>query len=223
MEIKILQTGSKGNASIITDADGNQLLIDAGLKYDRIAKHIYDFSKLTVVCTHAHGDHALCIDRFVGLCKVIGVGTAKHKQIIQNGVWTIMPLSVPHGECPCFAYIIVNNLERKKIFWATDLTALPRLAAPDSYDLFAVECNYETDLALEAVYRGDKRSKGYQHHLSVETLRAWFSSLEARPQNLCLLHLSNSGLINRDDLPMLFRGFCRHNFYIGDKNCTFRI
>lgn len=223
MEVKILQTGSKGNATILTDVAGNQLLIDAGLKYDRIAKHIFDFSKLTVAITHGHGDHALCADRFVGLCKVVAVGTAKPKQIVRSGVWRIMPLEVPHGDCPCYAYIIVNDLERRKIFWATDLTALPRLAAADSYDLFAVECNYETDLAMDAALRGDKRSKGYENHMSVETLRSWLQSLDAKPQSLCLLHLSNSGLINRDDLKMLFGGFCRTHFYIGDKNCTFKI
>lgn len=223
MEVKIIQTGSKGNASILTDIAGNQLLIDAGLKYERIAKHIYDFGKITVAITHGHGDHALCADRFVGLCKVVAVGNTKEKQIVQAGVWNIMPLSVPHGDCTCYAYLIVNNLERKKIFWATDLTALPRLAAADSYDLFAIECNYETDLAIEAALRGEKGSKGYQNHMSVETLREWFGNLESRPKNLCLLHLSNSGLINREDLPMLFRGFCRSHFYIGDKNCTFRI
>lgn len=223
MEVKIIQTGSKGNATIITDRNGNQLLIDAGLKYDRIAKHIKDFGKLTVALTHEHGDHSLCIDRFVGLCKIVSAGTTKPGQIVQTSVWGIMPIVVPHGECYCFAYIIVNYLERKKIFWATDLTAVPMISSPTTYDLFAIECNYETDLAMEAALRGAKGSKGYQNHLSVETLRDWLNRLEGKPQNLCLIHLSNSGLIDRNDLQMLFGGYCTKGFYIGDKNCTFSI
>lgn len=223
MEIKIIQTGSKGNASVLTDVVGNQLLIDVGVRYERIAKEIVDFSKLTVLITHAHGDHALCADKFKGVCKIISPETDKPGLLIKTGIWSILPIPVPHGGCNCYAYIIANHIEHKKIFWATDLTDLPRISSPGSYDLMAIECNYETDLAIEAALRGTKGVQGYENHLSVERLREWLMSLEPKARNLCVLHLSNRGLINRADLPMLFRGTYRHNFYIGDKNVKFRV
>lgn len=225
MKIEILQTGSKGNATILTDKAGNQLLIDAGLKYDKIARRVKDFGRLTVVCTHEHGDHSLSLARFETICETISPKNAKSGMLIKaaRGAWDILPIAVPHGSCLCFAYIIVNQLEHKKILWATDLTELPRIASPSSYDLFAIECNYELDKALDAVTSGKIKSDGYVNHLEANTLKTWLDNQQGTPKDLCIIHLSNSGLISRSDLPLLFKHYCRRGFYIGDKSLTFEV
>ena len=222
MEINIIKTGSRGNASVLTDAVGNQLLIDAGLKYEQIAKHITDFSKLTVLCTHDHGDHALSLKKFTDLgLKVISPQTEQSSSLIPLGAWTILPIAVPHSTALCYAYLIRNNIEGKNIFWATDLTELPRIK-DGNFDLFAIECNYDEDIATEATLKGSVESRGYMNHLSANKLLWWLQSRRQKPKNLCLIHLSNSGLIDRDELPALFRDQCKR-LYIGQKNTVFRI
>lgn len=54
MVIDILGSGSNGNGYILTDGDGNQLLIEAGLKYEKITPFI-DFEKLDcLLISHDH-------------------------------------------------------------------------------------------------------------------------------------------------------------------------
>ena len=57
MNVLYSKTGSKGNASVITD--GNTLIqIDAGIQPDKVNREInYRLSKVVgVLCTHVHGD-----------------------------------------------------------------------------------------------------------------------------------------------------------------------
>lgn len=57
MNVLYSKTGSKGNASVITD--GNTFVqIDAGIQPDKVNREInYRLSKVVgVLCTHVHGD-----------------------------------------------------------------------------------------------------------------------------------------------------------------------
>ena len=54
MNIKVLGSGSLGNAYIFTDNFQNQLLLECGIKYEKIIPHL-DFEKLNcVLISHCH-------------------------------------------------------------------------------------------------------------------------------------------------------------------------
>ena len=54
MFVKILNSGSDGNCCVVQDRQGNQLLLDCGLSYDKIIKNV-NFSMLNAVClSHIH-------------------------------------------------------------------------------------------------------------------------------------------------------------------------
>lgn len=54
MVIDILGSNSSGNSYILTDIEGNQLLLEAGLKYEKISPFV-DFEKLDcLLISHNH-------------------------------------------------------------------------------------------------------------------------------------------------------------------------
>ena len=235
MKVDIIQTGSLGNATVLTDADNNQLLIDCGTKYEAIVPHLGMLYKLSFIITHQHGDHTACIDKFsflgipscapLEVCKNIPCGStvAEHGKVVALGsAWKVLPISVPHGDCECFAYIIANKTEKKKIFWATDLQKLPPIADTQGWDLIAVECNYDEDLAIEAATNGTLQNTGFRNHQSLQVLKGWLLCRQNKPSRLCTLHLSNSGLMPVELLKVELSPLC-DQLIIGKKNTVFTI
>ena len=54
MLLDVLASGSLGNCYILTDKSGSQLMIECGIKYEKIVPHI-DFEKLDcLLLTHGH-------------------------------------------------------------------------------------------------------------------------------------------------------------------------
>lgn len=60
MEIKTIATGSSGNCYVLTAPNGDQLLLECGIPWKRIAMGMkWDFSRLQgCVISHEHMDHA---------------------------------------------------------------------------------------------------------------------------------------------------------------------
>lgn len=235
MKVDIIQTGSLGNATVLTDIANNQLLIDCGIKYESIVPHIGSLYRLSLLITHKHGDHTASLENlsFLGIpscapaevCAELPFGShiAKHAQQISLGeAWKILPIKVPHGDCECFAYIIANETEKKKIFWATDLQKLPPIADTASWDLIAVESNYDADLAAEAAANGTLQNQGFRNHHSLQALKEWLLCRQNKPGRLCAIHLSNSGLMPVETLKAELSPLCEQ-LIIGKKNTVFNI
>lgn len=54
MNVKIINSGSNGNCTILEDTNGNQVLLDCGLSYETIISNI-NYSKLIcVLVSHYH-------------------------------------------------------------------------------------------------------------------------------------------------------------------------
>ena len=235
MKVDIIQTGSLGNATVLTDSANNQLLIDCGVKYEAIVPHIGSVYRLSLLITHKHGDHTASLQHFSFLgipscvpaevCAELPFGSqiAEHAQQIQLGeAWSVLPVKVPHGDCECFAYIIANKTEKKKIFWATDLQKLPPIADTQGWDLIAVECNYDENLAIEAAANGTLQNTGFRNHQSLQALKGWLLCRQNKPNRLCALHLSNSGLMPIELLKVELSPLCGQ-LIIGKKNTVFTI
>lgn len=235
MKVDIIQTGSLGNATVLTDADNNQLLIDCGTKYEAIVPHLGMLYKLSLIITHQHGDHVACADKFsflgipscapLEVCKNIPFGStvAEHGKVVALGsAWKVLPISVPHGDCECFAYIIVSTVEHKKIFWATDLQKMPLIADSDDWSLIAAECNYDEEAVAEATAKGTLQNLGFRNHHSLQSLSEWLGYRRHKPRRLCAIHLSNSGLIQPDAIRQTLVPQCQE-LIIGKKNTVFNV
>lgn len=55
MDYKIHYSGSTGNCATLTTKDGVKIMIDAGMAYSKIKRHLKDVEIL--IYTHRHGDH----------------------------------------------------------------------------------------------------------------------------------------------------------------------
>lgn len=87
----------------------------------------------------------------------------KHKYHIGNFI--IMPLEVPHGECPNFAYVIEHSLTGRAVF-ATDCTAFPYTIKDVRH--VVIEANYSEEIVLRNMLDGKDIRSSYDTHLELE-------------------------------------------------------
>lgn len=149
MKISVLASGSKGNATLVTDGETN-ILVDAGITKSKIEKHLAIFGLSlddisAILITHAHIDHFKGLEAILKkksipvfaseetatsielcLCECIKKGTLNidWNYFSPGSQFTfnhllITPFEVPHDANGAVAYIIEENGE--KIGIATDL------------------------------------------------------------------------------------------------------
>ena len=144
MLLKCAGTGSGGNAYALISDNGEILLIECGVQWNKILKMIdYQTSKVVgCIATHAHGDH-LCSYKdclHYGIPIYTNDETADHFEVIsgekmigssertpfQLGEYRIIPFYVPHDGTPNFAYII-SHPECNNILYATDMSRIAQI------------------------------------------------------------------------------------------------
>lgn len=192
--LKVISTGSKGNAYVLT-AGGETLLLELGIPFPDILKALdFDISKVVgCLCTHKHSDHFQSADaarRYQ--MRVYSPHNLNAKRRYRLGGFTFMPLQVPHGDCKCYAYV-VSHADMGKLLFATDLSDFPyRIPAIDHIML---ECNYDDEIVIDNAIENDG-GFGYsrfEDHLSlgrcVEVLRA---NRSGSTKNVVLIHLSHT-------------------------------
>lgn len=111
----------------------------------------------------------------------------KHKYVI--GSFTIMPLSVPHGDCPNFAYII-DHYATGRIVFATDCEDFP-------YDIkdvttLMIEANYSEEISLQHALDGEEIRSRSETHMEINRTLACIERLQSpKLRRVVLLHLSD--------------------------------
>lgn len=200
MKVKVLGSGSSGNSYLLEDKDGNQLLLECGLKYEQIAPYL-NFEKLwLVLCSHSkHSDHSKCLDKFK---EELPYNTYSSDNLVDNdligaGGWLVKAFKVWHN-VDCFGFLIFNTKEKKTIVFATDTTALPNQLSDKPYDLMMLECNYNFDKVIENAREGKLVNDGYKNHMALENLTQWLSTRECKPKNLMAIHLSEHGNLDKE-------------------------
>jgi len=200
MRIEILNSGSDGNAYIITNENGNQILLECGLKYHKIANRL-NLQKLQgVLISHCHTDHSLSKKDF----SFHGFDIYDHDNL-RDGEWEkigdfeILPINVKHS-VPNYGYIIKDNINEKKILFCTDLEFVPKNDNIDNekFNAMLIECNYSKQMENEMWMQGKINNNGYLNHLSLEKLLEFLNSYKFKPKKLILCHTSNEGLLDRE-------------------------
>lgn len=197
MKINILASGSSGNCYVIEDKQGNQMLLECGIKYEKIIPHI-DFEMLDcLLTTHAHFDHSLCIDKFRdNLVDTYTTDNAIAGKPIKLKNWTILPIQMFHN-INCFGYMIHNKIENKTILFATDTNGLPDIA-DRHFDCMMLECNYNYNKMLDNSQAKILSSDGYKNHMALEDLVEWLRVREVKPAHLVAIHISGNGNLDKD-------------------------
>jgi len=223
VRVTLLASGSSGN-SILVEADGTRVLIDAGLHARQLAERIGRTATTTrledvqgVLLTHEHGDHACGAAALAsaGLATYATEGTARALRLtatatiaagqeLRVGALAVTPVALPHDAAEPVGFIVAD--ENGSVGVITDCGhPTPHVAAAFAgCDVLVLETNHDPDLLRTGPYPDSlkRRVGGRLGHLSngqaAELLR-----LMGRPrlQVLILAHLSDEN--NRPRLARL--------------------
>lgn len=199
MKIFYTKTGSDGNCSVIQSESGGLLVIDAGIKFDKVNKEVgYQLQKAEAcLITHAHADHTAHMDDFTNAgiityllsetrSQVAKCGSERYLNIVEPFInsgksyntpsFKFLACSMVHtnndgSNCPCVGYLIYDKASKEKMLWATDTQyIINRFATP--LDYYCIEANYfETEnWQKELPYiQKSVEKRRLQSHMSVET------------------------------------------------------
>lgn len=134
------------------------------------------------------------------------------------GGFTAIPLKVPHGDCPNYAYHITLP-DGQTLLFATDLEYLGYVFKGINHLL--VECNYSDDIRIDAMLNGAELRAQSRNHMEIgETIRTINRLKSPELSSIILLHLSD-GLSNAEGFKRRIFDECGAHAEIAEKNKIF--
>jgi phosphoribosyl 1,2-cyclic phosphodiesterase len=211
MKLKVISTGSIGNAYIL-DNGNEALLIECGVNIMDIKKALnFDFSKVVgCIITHEHGDHYKSIQSVLDL----GINTyalretyqsklypsnSHRKNIIQSkrafkvGNFKILPFDVQH-DVPCVGFLI-DHPDCGKTLFLTD-TNYCKYTFPGLNNII-IEANFSKEI-IDRKFGSDSgkeflRNRILRSHFSLENCKDMLAANDLTAvNNIVLIHLSDS-------------------------------
>jgi phosphoribosyl 1,2-cyclic phosphodiesterase len=211
MKLKVIGTGSSGNAYILSNGD-EALLIEAGVNIKEIKQALdFDFSKVVgCLVTHRHGDHAKSINEVMklGIETYALMDVFKHtgfsliskrgneiisKKSFQVGNFKILPFDVKH-DVPCVGFLI-EHTECGRVLFITD-TYYCKYTFPGLNNII-IEANYSKEI-IDKKFGPDSdkeflRNRILKSHFSLANCKDILSANDlSQVNNIVLIHLSDS-------------------------------
>ena len=206
MDIKVIASGSSGNAYLIGDGH-TRLLLDAGIPFKRIQIGCGFRTSSIDGClvTHRHGDHAAAIPKLLqrGITVYSNADVAGFYPGVQSvdalrefriGTFHVLPFTAEH-DVPCYGYQVASEETGEKLVYITD-SAYVRYTFTELTHIM-IEANYAEDIMLGNV-RDDKipfplAERVAQTHMSIDTLLELLRANDmTRVRQIYLLHLSDN-------------------------------
>lgn len=205
MKIVVIQSGSKGNATLVID-QGRVLLIDMGttLKVVKEALSKENMNLLNIdamLLTHEHIDHTFgirylpplpiyCTKETLDLPNTVEIEPYKKFKIEH---FEITPVSTSHDVNNPVGFIIKNKEE--KLVYLTDSGKIPgkSLSKLNNADYFVIESNHDVDMLLNSnrPWYLKKRILSDKGHLSNEQSAIYMSKCVGdKTKQIILAHLS---------------------------------
>lgn len=211
MEIKVLASGSSGNATYVSDGV-TALLLDCGISYRELQKGTdFGLSKLSgVLVTHYHQDHSKAVKDLAkhGIDIYSGVGTfealkiqghrykpVKSLKSFSVGTFDVTPFNVIHDAPEPLGFLAESVETREKLLYFSD-TAFVRYTF-DGLTHIIAECNhgeYELRRSVsEGIITPELAKRITRNHISVERLERMLKANDlSRLQEVHLIHLSDN-------------------------------
>ena len=205
MDIKIIASGSSGNAYLIGDGK-TRLLLDAGIPFKRIQIGCGFRTSSIDGClvTHRHGDHAMAIPKL--LQRGITVYSNADVAELHKGVRVLMPLQehtirtfrvLPfeaEHDVQCFGYQVTSEETGEKLIYITDSAYVKYTFSGLTHIM--IEANYAQEIMIDNVRDGKipfslaERVAGT--HMSIDTLIDLLRANDmTKVRQIYLLHLSD--------------------------------
>lgn len=210
MKLKVIGSGSKGNAYLLENEE-EALLIECGVNIMDIKKAIdFKVNKISgAIVTHEHGDHAKSINEVLGsgINVYATAGTfqnstskntvSSRKVVIPQkgqfkvGNFNVISFPTIHDVAePCG--FLINHKDCGTVLFLTDTVYCPYTFK--GLNNIIIEANYDADIINEKL--GDKkflRDRIYNSHMSIETCMDFLLANDlSQVNNIVLIHLSDS-------------------------------
>ena len=219
MILKSLSSSSKGNIHILENGE-TTILLDCGIKFQRLADILNPLQIDGVLITHEHGDH-------VGGCKslsenkrIVFYGTKETLEHIKVpefskvplepfktykiGTFSIVPFEVKHDAVHPVNYLIKDTITGAQMLYITDTGYIDNLRFKD-IDYILIECNFDEEWYSPEVidslspeearvrsFRG-KRLLSKEGHLSIQkTIRVLKNTINHNTKKIVLCHISHN-------------------------------
>lgn len=225
-----ISTGSVGN-SYILDVNGEKLILELGVRWKEILSALdYRLDGVTAcICSHRHIDHIKSVPNALSyglpVYSSADVATIYPKvKVVEPmkkytiGGFKVLPLEVPHGDCPNLAYHITMP-DGQTLLFATDLEKLPYSIKGINHML--IEANYSEELILDSLVNGNILRSQSQNHMELTECISTVKRLRhGGLQSVILIHLSN-GLSDENMFKERFKSELGMDVWIGEKNLRF--
>lgn len=211
MKLKVISTGSIGNAYILSN-ENEALLIECGVKIDAIKKALdFDLSKVVgCLCTHEHMDHSKSIWDVMklGIDVYASAGTLKaryvneqsrakaivSKQNFNIGNFKIMAFDVMHDAKEPLGFLI-EHPDCGKVLFITD-TYYCKYTFPGLNNII-IEANYSKEI-IDRKFGPESgkeflRNRILKSHFSLAHCKEMLAANDlSQVNNIVLIHLSDS-------------------------------
>ena len=206
MDIKVIASGSSGNAYLIGDGK-TRLLFDAGIPFKRIQIGCGFKTSSIDAClvTHRHGDHAAAIPKLLQRGIAVysnedvaglypGVQSVEARREFRIGTLRILPFEAEH-DVPCYGYQVTSTETGERLVYITD-SAYVRYTFTGLTHIM-IEANYAEDIMIGNV-RDEKVPLSLAErvagtHMSIDTLLSLLRANDmTKVRQIYLLHLSDN-------------------------------
>ncbi len=217
MQIRVIGSGSSGNAYWISDGQSS-VLLDAGLPLKRIQEGCeYRVSQLSgCLVTHAHGDHVKAAKHLarLGVNIYTSQGTAemagltghrirkvKALEPVTVGTFVVLPFDVEHDVPEPLGFLMRSTVTGEKLLYFTDTYYLRYRFTGVTHIL--MEANYDPEAIRENVRNGridaSRAQRTIHSHMSIDTAVRTLKSFDLENlQQVYLLHLSDDNSLADD-------------------------
>ena len=211
MKLRIIGTGSKGNAYVLYN-EHEALLIEAGVNIKEIKQALdFDYSKVVgCIVTHEHLDHCKSANDLMRLGIDVYTGAKTHQKIngdvihrampiasretIKLGNFKIMAFDVKHDAVEPLGFLIEHK-DCGKVLFLTD-TYYCKYTFPGLNNII-IEANYSKEI-IDKKYGPDSdkeflRNRILKSHFSLANCKDMLKANDLRQvNNIVLIHLSDS-------------------------------
>ena len=206
MEIKVIASSSKGNCYLLDDGK-TQILIEAGITFNKLIRKVNISNISGVLVTHEHQDHAKGVSDLIRRGKrvysaqetfdALGIeknGLAKpivEYQLQMIKTFAIIPFPTQHDAAKPLGFLIKSLETNEVVLFATDTYYVKNKFEGLNYIM--IECNYANDI-LEKRDNISKKQKDrlYKSHFELENVKEFLRNQDlSQVKEIYLMHLSS--------------------------------
>lgn len=208
--LKVRGSGSTGNMYSLTSSSGQTLVLDAGFSFLEMKKALnFQISKVSVLATHAHGDHVKGVKACIKAGIPVYASVATHEKLgtiherraklveadtpVYIGEFIVVPFELKH-DVECLGFYIYHP-DCGTVCYITDTTYVPTIFTDVNH--FLIEANYCIDILQDRVFDqsidpGQANRTAY-NHLSIQECQKILRNQDlSQCENIVLVHLSGS-------------------------------